>query len=392
MRELVIEVGATEWLHVSSFVASAVGDDEMIGAGHVRLRNTPLGRRWDATDGHRYSHYEGAPGGPEVTVTLPARLVRAAARLAAVADSPALQVAVDEGGVPVRVGLRSGRAEVGMPPGPSWFPDVDDIAERAMDAPYIEASVDRWLLRSAVCTAMEVPAGLAAVGPRPSSWLDVSAMALLFTVDWDTHGETVFLVDAVADGEAQVAVDIAQIERFVASLEHQWDEDTVHMSVPLDATQPLIMRSGAWRCYLLPVDADADGLRAEIDELLGDSDLDELAAGTDGSWSCRAGDVDLTITLVPGAPARIAVSTTLLEGVTASVELMTELNDINARVPFVGVVLHGDRVEVGAEVLAEGLGQDTLRAACATVAQVASDLGPVMSIAFGGSTAFRTSP
>lgn len=378
-----------EWVNVSAFVASTTGDDELSGGGHVRLRNTGASRCWDATDGRRYSVYEAPPGGDEVTVMLPGRLVRAAARLVAVGDAPALRVAVDEDGVPMRVGLRSRMAEVGMPAGPLLFPEVERVVERSLDAPYIDVTVDRWLLRSAVCTAMELPAGVSADGPPPPCALDVAPMAMLFTVDWSEHGETVFLIDAEADGEAQVAVDISLIEQFVSSLKDQWTDDDVTISVPLDDHHPVILRSAGWSCYLLAAAPDVDQLHGQVDSLMGEVGLGSVVVAGQGTWSARIGEAEVTMKLVLGEPPRLAVSTVLLQGVTASPDLLAELNDINGRVPFVSAVLNAGVVELSVEVLAEGLGPDTVKAAARTVAQVAVDLGPVMSVAFGGSTAFR---
>jgi Putative bacterial sensory transduction regulator len=137
----------------------------------------------------------------------------------------------------------------------------------------------------------------------------------------------------------------------------------------------------------MPID---DGLRARIRELVADylddrSLTDDLVAEP---VVIRCGTAVLYVRLVDAEPPVVRVFSPLLRRIPRSPELLTELNELNARLNFQRVFWREGTVYAASELLAETLAAAELRHACDSVADVADYYDVRLHARFGGETAF----
>jgi Putative bacterial sensory transduction regulator len=102
----------------------------------------------------------------------------------------------------------------------------------------------------------------------------------------------------------------------------------------------------------------------------------------------RAGTAVVYLRLVDAEPPAVRIFSPLLRHVTCSVELLGELNDLNARLAFVRLFWRDDTVYAATEVFAAGVSAAEVANACDTVADTADYYDVRLHGRFGGEIAF----
>jgi hypothetical protein len=102
----------------------------------------------------------------------------------------------------------------------------------------------------------------------------------------------------------------------------------------------------------------------------------------------RAGTAVVYLRLVDAEPPVVRIFSPLLRHIARSVELLGELNDLNARLAFVRLFWRDDTVYAATEVVAHGLSAIEVANACDTVADTADYYDVRLHARFGGEIAF----
>jgi hypothetical protein len=119
---------------------------------------------------------------------------------------------------------------------------------------------------------------------------------------------------------------------------------------------------------------------------VGDADLP--ANLVDAPVAVQCGTAVVYVRLVDGDPAVLRVFSPMLRGIESSAGLLTDLNELNARLNFVRFFWRGDTVYVAAELLAETLTEAELGNACDWVSDAADYYDVRLRARFGGEIAF----
>ncbi len=384
-----MHIDHAEWEAVLTRVVPFAGGDELTGVGHVRLQADGQRRRWMATDSFRLAVLEAGEGSEVLEVSMPVRLVGAAVSLTAGqgAAELAVELAGDDG-EPHAVTLRVGGSAIRLPAGPEGFPDVPALTGKLLDRPYLDMRVDRRLLLELVRLGRLMPAGASVDdegdAPGPLFWLHVTTTRLELVVDWGDYGFSRFSLACHAEGETSLPVNPLFLEEFLGAV----DDDEIVVSLPVDRRGPLRFASVGWAGYLVPIDATPEQHREHLEDLLRRMGVQHLVRDPDGDYPFRFGSADLYVRLPDDEPARVQVFSVVLRDVTCTEELLREINDYNANLPFVRAFWFDEQVIVEIEQLASTLDVEELANGCAAVVTAAQDLGPVLSEFFGGSIAF----
>jgi hypothetical protein len=138
----------------------------------------------------------------------------------------------------------------------------------------------------------------------------------------------------------------------------------------------------------MPID---DDLRVRVHALVADY-LDDSSVTADLAAEpvvIRCGTAVLYVRLVDAEPPVIRVFSPLLRRIPRSPELLTELNELNARLNFQRVFWRDGTIYAACELLAETLAAAELRHACDSVADAADYYDVRLRARFGGETAFE---
>lgn len=386
--DTIIEISADEWRQVLHGVVPFTGDDERTPSGHLLLRGDGTRRSWVGTDGFQLAVLDAGPWTPQVRVALPLRTVKAALELFAADEDPTLVVHTDdEDPADVRLSVRSARADLSFPAGPAGFEDLDAILTAPLDQPYIDVRVPRRVLHGVVAVARDAPNGVDLDDPDtrlPLFWLETTPEQLLVRVDWDELGAATYAVTAAADGHTQMPVNPRYLAGFLTALDDLGADEDIVVELPANRRGPLMLRSGSWLGYLMPIDTTPEShrrrLETELMQLLG---VDELVRDEDGDYPIALERGRLYVRLSTEEPARVQVFSIVLRDVASTHELLVELNSLNAGVGFARVFWVNDQVLAEVELLAETLDLEELANACATVARVSDELGPLLAASFG---------
>jgi Putative bacterial sensory transduction regulator len=137
----------------------------------------------------------------------------------------------------------------------------------------------------------------------------------------------------------------------------------------------------------MPIDAHLQArVQRLVAEYLEDPSLEgDVAAAP---VAVRCGTAVLYVRLVDAAPPVVRVFSPLLRRLGRSPELLTELNELNARLNFQRVFWRDGTVYAAQELLAETLTAAELGHACDGVADAADYYDERLRARFGGETAF----
>ena len=377
-----IAIPASEWVGVLELVSPFVHPDEKSVYGHVLLRTVGGRRSWCAIDQWRLTTLEGGPQEGRLAVTLPPRLVEAAAVLADPDGEAILEIGS------AAVGESEGESTVEVAAGPSGFPDVDEITARRRAAPSVTAEADRAALIELVGLARRAP-----LGCRPDDsdavplfWLEVEPGRLAISVDWPEFGQWRLTTGCRADGSTRLPVGPLFLAEYLDCLDE--DDEEVTILLPADRRTYLVLARDDWCGYLLPVDRTAEAHRTRLEQQLGRIGLGPLVKDHDGDYTFRFQTAALRVRLVEDDPPRVRIFSVVLRGVDESADLLRELNSINASSYLARAFMVEDEVVVGWELIAETLDDVELQLTCAEVLRLAEGTGPFLARIFGGRTVY----
>lgn len=120
-------------------------------------------------------------------------------------------------------------------------------------------------------------------------------------------------------------------------------------------------------------------------ETFGEEALSKLA---DNVITIRAGSSLVVIRMMEATEPRLQVFSTVLHDVPSSPELLTALNELNAKIAFAKAFWIEDDVLVATELLAEGLDTENIRNAVTAIGAASDHFDDQLKARFGGSTSF----
>jgi len=383
-----IAIPASEWVGALDLVAPFVHPDEKSVYGHVLLRTCAGRRSWCAIDQWRLTMLEGGDQEGRLEVTLPPRLVEAAAVLVDPEGDAILEIGSSTGGEPALLTVRAGESTVQVAAGPSGFPDVDEITARRQAAPSVTAHVDRAAFVELVGLARRAPLGCQpdATDTVPLFWLEVEPDRLAISVDWPEFGQWRLTTGCTADGSTRVPVGPLYLAEYLDCLDE--DDDEVTLFLPADRRTYLVLIRDDWRGYLLPVDRTAEAHRIRVEQQLERIGLGPLVKDHDGDYTFRFQTAALRVRLVEDDPPRVRIFSVVLRGVEESADLLRELNSINASSYLARAFMVDDEVVVGWELIAETLDDVELQLTCGQILRLAEGTGPFLAHLFGGRTVY----
>ena len=378
-----IEIPAGELEEVIARVVPAACADETRIDGDVRLDVVDGRRVWIATDSIWMVMLR-AGAGADVAVSMPPRLLRGTWH------SSTLRLtipAVDEDGRPrghITLADAHSRAETHLPT--SRYPDWRAIVAVAEEAPTTSVRVDPRVLYEALAQVSVAPFDLSEHGaPPPPVELAVGAGELSLRTDWPIVGPTVVTVPAVVEGPAtEVLASAGRLQDLLV-----WAAgERVTLHVPRVPSVSIRVEADDWSALLMPISRDwrLAPTRERLEALLKEEyDLDELIADEDGDYPFRVGDGVMFVQLVDreDRPPLVRVFARLVEQAERSLELLEELNDLNARIGLARMFWFDGRVVAETEVIATDLDGSELRAAIGAVQTVVTELAPILSVRFG---------
>jgi hypothetical protein len=274
-------------------------------------------------------------------VCLPARLVWNAADLAFEADDRTVELFSPDGHFGV-ARSSSGETVIDLP-----YPD-----ERATYPRYIidvaTVALSRRDLALLLARIMFAPHGCEHPSRVPIT-LFVEDGMLAVTADWSTEGglRTTQRVAATTTGEASARIPSLYLADLIREVD---DEEIITLRFPEDSDVPLLIEGDGWRATSARKLTDARIFHEELGQALANATgtttrtLDRGVFAT--TWRNRTIRVELHNT--PNDTVRL--STVVLDDIEPSVDVLQQLNDVNAGLVGARVWLHEQVVVAGVDI------------------------------------------
>jgi hypothetical protein len=119
--------------------------------------------------------------------------------------------------------------------------------------------------------------------------------------------------------------------------------------------------------------------------------VERLEVLEDGTIPIRAGSTAVNVQLIDGPPGGhplLRVSSPVLHDVSATPELLSKLNDLNASLSLARAYFRDGLVVISMELLAESLDEEQIANACRLISFAADHWDDELQQTFGGSTFF----
>lgn len=375
-------IGERELGLLKAAVAS-LGIDEVEGeALHLDVDET--GRRWivESAEGQMTIHaYDPAPteGPLEGSFAISERIRRFAECFAGdtlgltVADGATAVATVGEGpgAVTVAVDLVVGRGEHPEP----WIL-----------LPSATAVVPARELVSMLIAIRTMPQGLQVPEyPMPPMWMQIGDGSLGLHVDWSdflpSRG-TYRIAASATEGSTTVAIPHGALEALLRHTVFELDDTddlTIRVGAVLDGTEyrdAIGMSGEDWNLVLWAVQPLELRWGTKVTQLLTDDGLHVLDRD-DAEWVVSTGRSEARVVLHHGHPDIARVSALLLEGAEDHLDLLRELNQLNAASTGVRFWFEHGSVHAAADVRCTELG--SLATVVRHVGDTAADLAPVLA-------------
>ncbi|MFZ4721303.1 MAG: DUF3293 domain-containing protein, partial [Ilumatobacteraceae bacterium] len=368
-----------EELREALLLYSIITHDETVPLGQVRLVSDGRRRRWYATDSVRAACVEGGPEDEVFDVGIPPAQLNFAVAAARVTDDVRLTIDADddvltlggsEGSLRVE-DMRFVHADVpGIRPGP----------ERIRGRVLLPAQTLHRLI-SSIGWIREVPEG---DEPSFRFWFGIGTDKIQLRAKTREAGPT-FIDFAAPGANGDVAVEISA--KLAVSIIELFDQDDeILVEIPEMSGEPVVFSAGSRWALLMPIEHPANALRKQVESTITDV-MGQLAAQPDGDgdYPLVRHSTPVYARLLPDAePPALQVFAVMLSDVEASPELMTELNDLNIASTFARIFHVDGQVLVEADLVAETLDPNELRAAVDQIWDVAQRIMPTLSAVFGG--------
>ncbi len=385
MSTIRITITSGEWHRAFHDVGHFCGDDEQTVAGQLLLTVADGTRTWSAGEPRCLATLACTAGpGPELETLLSPRLVGAACALTG-DDDEAVDLVIDSE-QPGMATVTSAHGTISLPVLDDELPGWSVLVDQARARAAVAVEVDRDAAWRIVSEARRAPAGADLERVNPPFWLSAGDGELVATVVWPGVGTCRYAVPATGAGHARVCITPRQLANLLGSAA----PGTVTVSLPGVSDGPVVVTdTTGWAGCLKVADPVAEEeLRPAWEATLADAFGDEAPVRDPaGDYVLPFGPVPVYARLVGGDSRRIQVYSVAATGLEASERLLAELNDQNSRIPFARAMLQGDRVVFGTDHRADGLDAEALVEACGRVAELSSQMGPLLAMTFGGRAA-----
>jgi len=329
---------------------------------HLQVAPTPEGLRWTATDSYRMASLLRGAGDLDRAVVLPLTLVDFAHRAAGRSDVEVVRFDVDPEGGTVTLVLPELEVPRSLPP--QDYPDADHfLGEAPAQAPvllHLRSENLRAALHATI-TFQELeqqPGQAVALRSEGDGRLDVVAR-------WPDAPDTSASIPATSDGPVDAVVNARYLLDLIESAGSV--DVTLFVAAPTD---PLRVRTDdGFHALLMPIHLGQPELERKVAGWLG-MDRDDLYVDEDGWIPISTGeDTQIWVYLLEtDDPFRrrsiVRFSATLAEGVPASPEVCTEVNDLNRLAAMCRVLHVDDTVHIAAELLLDTLETEEIDAVC----------------------------
>lgn len=132
-----------------------------------------------------------------------------------------------------------------------------------------------------------------------------------------------------------------------------------------------------------------DVMTAYVEKLLGSIiGGGHVESDADGDYPIRYRSALYYVRLVGEPDPDVQVFAVAVDGVSASTELLADINEINTRARFARIFHVRDQVLVETDLIGAAIEAPSFLNACETVASISDQVGPQLAAAHGGKTAF----
>ena len=379
-----IEVPADEWLGVGPLVTFAA-PDEFAVLGMLRMVGDGARRYWWSGDGRRVVRQRGGTDDGTYDILLSPRLVEFAFGRALTGEAATIDLVTDDDGSVLAVTARTDTQALTVAADPRAYPSIDEVFASELAADGAWAEVDAEELAALIDVARRRPTveHIDDEEPDPLFWLAVvGGEGIMIDLRWPGLGLTEFQLRARAEGSRTAAVPPSQLADALIGL-----EGPITVVVPDFAHNAIRVSSADRDALILPIETTFERMRFSTEQVLAEVfGPTVVQRDTDGHYRLSH-DIPVFARLVDDEPVRIQVFAVAVDGVEHSAELLSELNDHNARLGFARCFWMNDQVLVECDLMAGTTEAAELQAAHERVLTISRELGPLLAAVFGGTPA-----
>ncbi|MBS1838763.1 MAG: DUF3293 domain-containing protein, partial [Actinobacteria bacterium] len=316
------------------------------------------------------------------------RIVEFAYGRAVLGEPTAIELGVGDDGEVLTLTARSATQSLTVAADPRPYPNVEEVFASELAASGAWATTDADAMRELLQVARRHPA----IDPDdedddPLFWLGVvDGEGIVIDIRWPGLGLTTFQMGTTAEGSRIAALPPGQLADALIGLDGE-----ITVVVPDLAHHAIRVSSAARDALIMPIQTTFERMRFSTEQVLTEVfGPSVLARDPDGHYRLDTDDVAVFARLVDDEPVRIQVFAIAVDGVEASAELFTELNDHNARIGFARCFWLNDQVLVECDLMAGTTEAAELHAAHERVLVISRELGPMLAAVFGGTAASTT--
>lgn len=259
----------------------------------------------------------------------------------------------------------------------------------------IEVTIDRETFARTLWSARCTPTGADTIGaPMPPMWLQISDGVLALHVDWTdaVGGKATYRMPVTTEGQGEgeaitVSINHQALSRYMTFFSGFADDDEDLTFTIVDVEHDSHTASTTRRAVVIGTD-DSDFLTWTIDPLRErwhapiSTLLDEAGITvrdtTGTEWTARIDTTDVRIVLHSGHPDIARISTTVATHVDTTLDLLTEINTLNAAATGVRFWVEDRAVHAAADVRCSEL--DSLVPSVREVARSAARYAPLVAL------------
>jgi len=224
---------------------------------------------------------------------------------------------------------------------------------------------------------------------QPDYWLRIDGEVLQAIVGWKGCGRTEYSLQCSVRGEAAVPVN----PLYLHSLLRLFPPDaTVEICIPQWRGTVVQLRCGADIAALIPIKNEGQLLRERVEAVIREvaGPLAVVQDG-DGDYPLRRYHTPIYGRLLEnGEPAPLLqVFAMVLDDVEPSIEMLAELNDLNATLGFARIFLIDRQVLAEVDLVATTLDATELDTALDRISDLAMRITPMIAAVFGGTAPAR---
>ena len=381
-RQFSVYIDIDEWRNILQWMHTSLGRAEARADGHFLLEiDGPL-RTWVTTDGEQMTvlQLEGpAPRcnfecGEPLEVLVNSRFFRSKSP-----EDVTLTVTEIEGRR--TQSLKGDGFEMVLPEHPGVFPKWKEPLA-SLEGTKVE--IESHLLLEACEAALVIPWGVEN-GSGVVAWISVQDGRLVIDTPWIEYPHsTVFLdLNAGVENTGRILVSPARLKNLLLAV----DSARIILTLPNDPLGLIGVAYDNYQALLLPVDRWGEE-RAQLEKLLCEFlEIESIDPDGDGDYEITTPEGNpLWVRLHTNVqPISAQVFSVLATDVPCTMELLTELNSINANAAYVKAIWVEGAIMAEADIVAESLDMSELANAVTVVQEMADRYRAVLSVFFGSS-------